>query len=143
MDDRYGWSVDIDGDFAVVGAYGDDFAAANPNMGSAYILQKVGTEWIQIQKIFSTYRDDYDRFGWSVAIDGDDIIIGAYQEDHNLADADPKANAGSAYIFERNEDGDWAQVDQPTINLTNQAKGSYLLRISNEFGYAVHKLEVK
>jgi hypothetical protein len=66
-------------------------------------LQKVGTEWIQIQKIFSTYRDDYDRFGWSVAIDGDYIIIGAYQEDHNLADADPKANAGSAYIFERNE----------------------------------------
>jgi hypothetical protein len=31
LDDRYGWSVDIDGDFAVVGAYRDDFAAANPN----------------------------------------------------------------------------------------------------------------
>ena len=91
MDDR---SVDIDRDLAVVGAYGDDFATADPNMGSAYILQKVGTEWIQIQKIFSTDRDDYDRFDWSVAIDGDDIIVGAYQEDHILADADPRPNAG-------------------------------------------------
>jgi hypothetical protein len=128
VDDRYGWSVDIDGDFAVVGAYGDDFAAADPNMGSAYILQKVGTEWIQIQKIFSTDRDDYDRFGWSVAIDGDYIIVGAYQEDHNLADADPRPNAGSAYIFERNEDGVWVQVQK--IIAGDRIEG-------DEFGYSV------
>lgn len=112
VEDRFGWSVDIDGDFAVVGAYADDFGAPNPNMGSAYIFQKVGTEWVQIQKIFSSDQDDYDRFGWSVAIDGDYIIVGAYAEDHNLVDADPMTSAGSAYIFERNEDGVWEQVQK-------------------------------
>lgn len=112
VEDRFGWSVDIDGDFAVVGAYADDFGAPNPNMGSAYIFQKVGTEWVQIQKIFSSDQDDYDRFGWSVAIDGDYIIVGAYAEDHNLVDADPMTSAGSAYIFERNEEGVWEQVQK-------------------------------
>ena len=45
VEDRFGWSVDIDGNFAIVGAYADDFGATNPNMGSAYIFQKVGSEW--------------------------------------------------------------------------------------------------
>jgi hypothetical protein len=30
-----GYSVDISGDYAIIGAYGDDFGAFNPNMGSA------------------------------------------------------------------------------------------------------------
>lgn len=74
---RFGWSVDIDGNFAIIGAYADDFGATNPNMGSAYIFQKVGSEWVQIQKIYNEDQDDYDRFGWSVAIDGNYAIVGA------------------------------------------------------------------
>ncbi len=128
VEDRFGWSVDIDGDFAVVGAYADDFGAANPNMGSAYIFQKVGTEWVQIQKIFSSDQDDYDRFGWSVAIDGNYIIVGAYAEDHNLLDSDPLASAGAAYIFERNEDGVWEQVQK--IIASDRA-------VDDEFGWSV------
>lgn len=128
VQDRFGWSVDIDGDFAVVGAYADDFGAANPNMGSAYIFQKVGTEWVEIQKIFSSDQDDYDRFGWSVAIDGNYIIVGAYAEDHNLLDSDPLASAGAAYIFERNEDGVWEQVQK--IIASDRAA-------DDEFGWSV------
>ncbi len=112
IQDRFGWSVDIDGNYAVVGAYADDFGAANPNMGSAYIFQKIGTEWVEIQKIFSSDQDDYDRFGWSVAIDGDYIIVGAYAEDHNLLDSDPLPSAGAAYIFEKNEEGVWEEVQK-------------------------------
>lgn len=112
LEDRFGWSVDIDGDFAVVGAYADDFGDVNPNMGSAYIYQKIGLEWVQIQKIFNSDQDDYDRFGWSVAIDGDYIVVGAYGEDHNVLDAAPLAKAGSAYIFERGEDGVWVQIQK-------------------------------
>ena len=37
LEDRYGWSLDISTDFAIVGAYADDFGPTNPNMGSAYI----------------------------------------------------------------------------------------------------------
>lgn len=111
-EDRFGWSVDIDGDFAIVGAYADDFGPTDPNMGSAYIYQKVGLEWIQIQKITNEDQDDYDRFGWSVAIDGDYIIVGAYGEDHDEFDGASLSKAGSAYIFERGEDGVWVQVQK-------------------------------
>ena len=112
VEDRFGWSVDIDGNFAIVGAYADDFGATNPNMGSAYIFQKVGSEWVQIQKIYNEDQDDYDRFGWSVAIDGNYAIVGAYGEDHDEFDGAPLAKAGSAYIFERGEDGIWVQVQK-------------------------------
>lgn len=113
LEDRYGWAVDIDGDFAIVGAYADDFGPTNPNMGSAYIYQKTGEdEWSFVQKIFNSDQDDYDRFGWSVAIDGNYAIIGAYGEDHNVAGTDPLSKAGSAYIFERNFAGVWVQVQK-------------------------------
>ncbi|MCX7029384.1 MAG: FG-GAP repeat protein [Spirochaetes bacterium] len=39
--DCLGWSVSIDGDYAIVGAYEDD------DKGSAYIFVRSGTSWTQ------------------------------------------------------------------------------------------------
>lgn len=127
-EDRFGWSVDIDGDFAIVGAYADDFGDLNPNMGSAYIYQKIGLEWVQIQKIFNEDQDDYDRFGWSVAIDSNYAIVGAYGEDHDVLDGASLSKAGSAYIFEKNEEGLWVQVQK--IVAADRAA-------NDEFGWSV------
>ena len=127
-EDRFGWSADIDGDFAIVGAYGDDYGATNPNMGSAYIFQRIGGEWIEIQKLSNSDQDDYDRFGWSVAIDGDFAIVGAYGEDHNLVDAESLSKAGSAYVFERGGDGVWTEVQK--LIATDRAE-------ADEFGWSV------
>lgn len=127
--DRLGWSVDISGNYAIVGAYGDDFGASDPNMGSAYIFEKTGiADWTFVQKIFNSDQDDYDRFGWSVAIDGDYAVIGAYAEDHNLADADNQSKAGSAYIFERGGDGTWDEVQK--VIASDRTAG-------DEFGWSV------
>lgn len=114
IEDRFGWSVDISGDYAISGAYADDFGGADPNMGSAYIFQKIDGEWIEIQKIFNSDQDDYDRFGWSVAIDGEAgyAVIGAYGEDHNIEDGASLSKAGSAYIFERDDEGVWNEVQK-------------------------------
>lgn len=113
IDDRLGYSVDISGNYAIIGCYGDDFAAVDPNMGSAYIFEKSGIEdWTFVQKVSASDRDDYDRFGWSVAIDGDIAVVGAYQEDHNLVDAVPLSNAGSAYVYRRGVDGVWFQMQK-------------------------------
>ena len=69
-------------------------------MGSAYIFEKTGIEdWTFVQKINNSDQDDYDRFGWSVAIDGNMAIIGAYAEDEDASDANTMARAGSAYIY--------------------------------------------
>ena len=65
-EDRAGYSVNISGNYAIIGAYGDDFGATDPNMGSAYIFEKTGIEdWGFVQKINNSDQDDYDRFGYS------------------------------------------------------------------------------
>lgn len=129
VQDRFGWSVDISGNYAVVGAYGDDFGPLDPNMGSAYIFEKTGfADWTFVQKISNSDQDDYDRFGWSVAIDGDYIVIGAYAEDHNEFDGAELSSAGSAYIYERDIDGVWNEVQK--IVPSDRAAG-------DEFGWSV------
>ncbi len=127
--DRYGWDVDISGNFAVIGAYADDFGNLNPNMGSAYIYEKTAPDtWTFVQKIQNSDQDDYDRFGYSVAIDGDLIVIGAYGEDHDENDANNMSKAGSAYIFERDGSGTWNEVQK--IVASDRTAG-------DEFGWCV------
>lgn len=112
-EDRMGYAVDISGNYAIIGAYADDFGELNPNMGCAYIFEKTGIEdWRFVQKINNSDQDDYDRFGYSVAIDGDYAVIGAYGEDHDTEDGAYLTKAGSAYIFERNEEGIWEEVQK-------------------------------
>lgn len=110
-EDRLGWSCDIDGNYAVVGAYADDYGPSDPNMGAVYVYERIGGEWVEIQKLFNLDQDDYDRFGWSVAIDGDYIIVGAYGEDEDENDENTLSKAGSAYIFEKDGD-EWVQVQK-------------------------------
>jgi hypothetical protein len=113
IDDYFGKDVAISGDYAVVGSFSDDFGGSNPNMGSAYIYHReIDGNWTFVQKIYNSDQDDYDRFGWSVAIDGDLIVVGAYREDHNAMDGALLSNSGSAYIFERNDAGVWNQVQK-------------------------------
>lgn len=127
--DRFGWAVDISGNYAVVGAYADDFGGANPNMGSVYIYEKEGiADWTMVQKINNSDQDDYDRFGWSVAIDGDFIVVGAYAEDHDEFDGSSLSKAGSAYIFERGGDGVWNEVQK--LVASDRAE-------DDEFGWSV------
>ncbi|MCH2225776.1 MAG: FG-GAP repeat protein, partial [Crocinitomicaceae bacterium] len=86
--DRMGYAVTIDGNWAAVGAYGNDFGAVNPNMGAVYIYEQQGlNNWIETQLLTNDDQDDYDRFGWSVDMDGDFLIVGAYGEDHDANDA--------------------------------------------------------
>ena len=90
MDDRFGTSVAIDGDVAVIGAYHDD-----DNSGSAYVYeQQVGGTWQQVAKVTADDGAIDDYFGRSVAVSGGVAVIGAYQDDDNGPDS------GSAYVFD-------------------------------------------
>ncbi len=93
-DDRFGVSVAVDGDTAVIGAYGND--DAGPESGSAYVFVRNGTTWSEQAKLTASDAATYDRFGDSVAADGDTAVIGAPLDD----DAAPES--GSAYVFVRN-----------------------------------------
>jgi predicted DNA-binding protein with PD1-like motif len=107
--DNFGWSVAIDGNYAIVGAYHEDEDENGANTenfaGSAYIFKfdEETKEWTQLQKIVASDRAAEDEFGYSVAIDGNYAIVGAKEEDQDENGANFETDAGSAYIFELDE----------------------------------------
>jgi predicted amidohydrolase len=102
--DRLARSVAVDGDYAIVGAPGDDEKGSSA--GSAYVFRRLaGASWNPVAKLTASDGDAYDRFGVSVAISGDYVVVGAYGDDANGIDS------GSAYIFQ-NSNGAWSQLQK-------------------------------
>ncbi len=94
--DRLGVSVAIDGDTIVAGAPSDD-VGANPNQGSVYTFARTGAAARnQTAKLTATDGAADDALGFSVAIDGDTVVAGAY-----LDDVGANPNQGSVYTFAR------------------------------------------
>ena len=100
--DEFGYAVAISGDVVVVGAHRDDEAGSDS--GSVYVFRFDGSAWPQEAKLKLSADDarGYERFGCSVAIDGDTIVVGAiYGFDGDL-------KTGSVYVFEY-DDSDWVE----------------------------------
>lgn len=98
--DFFGSNVAISGSYAIVGAWGEDEDENGSNTmgqaGSAYMYERIGGVWTEVQKIVASDRLGSDRFGRSVAIDGDIAVVGNDQS--------------TIYIFERNGGGIWEEV---------------------------------
>ncbi len=86
----FGWSVSIDGDTLVVGSNRN-----NGNRGAAYVFTRVGMTWTQQAKLVAADAAPNDEFGYSLAIRGDTIVVGAPRDD------DAGDGSGSAYVFTR------------------------------------------
>ena len=78
--EQFGISVAIDGNIAVVGAYLDTHVATQA--GSAYVFDI--TTGQQLFKLTASDAAANDAFGFSVAISGDRIIIGADRDSNPL-----------------------------------------------------------
>ena len=89
--DYFGRSVSIDGQYVIIGAWGDESRS-----GSAYIFKREGEIWTQLEKMSPSDIDSGDYFGFSVSINGDYAIVGAEGDNAKAY------GAGSAYIFKRN-----------------------------------------
>jgi len=74
--DVFGASVSIDGDTAVIGAYGDDDNGSYS--GSTYVYVRSNGVWSEQQKLTASDTAEYDRFGNRVSINGDIAAIGTY-----------------------------------------------------------------
>lgn len=92
-DDLFGYAVAIDGDRAVVGAFGNDIAGYNS--GSAYVFERIDEQWQQRARLTPFDGAELDVFGHAVAISGDTVMIGAHQDD------DFGARSGSVYVYRR------------------------------------------
>ncbi|GBC60303.1 hypothetical protein DENIS_1254 [Desulfonema ishimotonii] len=94
----FGTSVDISGDYAIIGASKDDDKGTDS--GSAYIFKRVtDSDWSNEDKVWASDGAVADRFGGAVAISGDYAIIGA--ENHG--------DSGTAYVFQRSGTS-WSQL---------------------------------
>ncbi len=90
----FGDSVAISGSTAVVGA-----SASDLNTGSAYVFVNSGGIWTQQAELSASDAAQGDNFGFSVAISGSTVIVGAYSKN---------SFKGAAYVFVRSG-GIWTQ----------------------------------
>jgi hypothetical protein len=140
--DFFGMSVAVSGDTVVVGAPDEDSSATDVNgdqaddaafgAGAAYIFVRAGSTWTQQAYFKASNTGASDRFGSSVAVSGDTVVVGATGEDSNATgvngdQADSSVDSGAAYIFVRSGTT-WSQ--QAYIKASNT--GQY-----DEFGYSV------
>gem|GEM_PF-930337 len=122
-DNRFGVSVSVSGDYAIVGSYRDDDKGYWS--GSAYIFEKPIDGWVNMTETVKLTASDGatgDLFGNSVSISGDYAIVGAYVDDDNGTDS------GSVYIFKRFGES-WVE-QQPKLLASDGAAGDL-------FGYSV------
>lgn len=115
--DGFGYDVKISGDYAIIGT-----SPKNPG-GTAYIFKRDGTSWTEQAKLTAADAGASDIFGFSVAISGDIVIIGASQID------DPIKNTFSGYVYVFKQNGS---------NWTKQAKLSASdASVGDRFGHDV------
>jgi hypothetical protein len=95
---RFGVSVDIDGDLAVVGSYWD-VVGTTVDAGSAYVFERFDGQWRFRQKLIAPQPRPRALFGFAVAVDGERIAVGA------RGDTVPSTDQGSVVFFQRDARG--------------------------------------
>ncbi len=110
--DQFGFSISLSGDTVVVGSPFDDDMGTDS--GSAYVFRFNGTSWTQEAKLTAADGATGDLFGYSVSIDGDVVVAGAYSADAAGVDS------GAAYVF-RFGGTSWAQEAKLVGSLTDKS----------------------
>ena len=114
--DQFGRQVALSGDLAVVSAVFEDSASVGvdgdpldnsaSNSGAAYVFARSGARWTQEAYLKASDVDPMDEFGFSVAIDEETVLVGAWNEDGGATgvngSVDESApNAGAVFQFVR------------------------------------------
>jgi FG-GAP repeat len=89
----------VDGNVAVVGA--PKALNGNPAQGAAYVFAKIGGTWVQQAKLTEPDWAAYDRFGSSISVSGNTVVVGAWGKTVNGNNAQ-----GAAYVFVQSA-GNW------------------------------------
>jgi len=103
--DELGTSVAISGDMVLVGSPGADPQA--PGSGAAYVFDRdQNGAWLETAKLFPSDGQNSDRFGSALALAADIAVIGAPRDD------DVALQAGAVYVFVRDTEAVWLEVDK-------------------------------
>ncbi len=135
-DDNFGNSVAVAGDTVVVGAPLEDSNATGvdgdgtnngaSDAGAAYVFTRSGATWTQQAYLKASNTGASDQFGYSVAVAGDTLVVGARFEGSNATGVDGNQadnnalEAGAAYVFTRSG-ATWSQ--QAYLKASNTGGG--------------------
>jgi predicted outer membrane repeat protein len=106
--DEFGTAVAIDGATIVVGATGEASASSDPSdnsaeyAGAVYRFDRTGTTWMETGYFKAATAEADDQFGDAVALDTNQIVVGAFAEDSGSSDPSDNsaASAGAAYAVD-------------------------------------------
>jgi len=102
--DRFGYAVALDGEWAAVGAPGRDHSGWND--GCVFIFQNTATGWVESGRLFPPANSFGSRFGHSLALRGDTLVVGAPE------DSSSELASGAAYVFTRGAQGEWSMTTE-------------------------------
>lgn len=123
--DFFGYSVAVTNHLAVVGARGED--ENGYNAGAAYVFaRETGGVWTQRVKLLASDGREHDRFGQTVAIWGDRVVVGAPYGGFE--------NEGVAYLFEPGDEPDeWVQIARLEASAPSHDQLGWSLAAAGEF----------
>lgn len=115
-DDQYGYSVAIHSGTIVVGSWYQDFNSAGAGgyinaAGAVFIYTGSGSTWNLQQRVAAETtaggRTAESRFGCSVSIESDTILVGSMNHSLDSAGLNSVSETGAAYVLKRNA-GVWS-----------------------------------
>lgn len=110
--DRFGWALALSGDVLAVSAVGDD--DGGQESGAVYVFRHAAGSWTQEARLVAPAAAAHERFGWSLALDGDTLVVGA---DGSHAGA---PDGGAAFVF-THAAGSWSL--QATLTAAAPVRG--------------------
>lgn len=127
----FGNAVAIDGETLVVGAFQGDLGGYGGKVGLAYVFTRTGNDWTQREMLRPNSSFSSARFGWSVAISGSTIVVGAPQSPVNDPVAS-KIRAGNAHVFVGSGSGWTEQASVHASDAEAEAQFGTSVAISGE-----------
>lgn len=90
---RFGLSVALEGDSALIGSY-TATVGGNPQQGAAYVFSQSGGTWTETDKLVASDGASGDHFGNAVALSATTAMVGAFD-----VAVDTNTGAGATYLF--------------------------------------------
>jgi hypothetical protein len=117
---RFGFSVALDGDRLLVG---DPIEAMH---GAAYIYERnaIGN-WERVARLTASNFSERYHFGSQVALHGDLALINSWVGPANISD-------GLVYVFQRNAEGEWVEIDQLRPDESDPSFGESLALVDGQ-----------
>jgi len=130
--DYFGSSVDISGNYVVVGAYGIDSVETDAGRAFLFEIDAGATAVTHVDTFEPDSTPDNlnagDYFGSSIAIDGEYIVVGAKYKD--FSDINTTNNAGSAYIYHIDTSSDTTTLIKKLDSITPNTNDEFATSVA-------------